>query len=335
MLLILKGVDYHRMRPVVIVIVLLCAILVLFKFDEHIEEWHLDRLRSRSIKWDTEAVTRGRRVAATSSINFCFIARDCADAVRRNIDVIEGWGTRFAQYRVVAFENDSEDDTREVLRHWARNNNRVVLLECPAVSECRFSEKRGYTLGQFSHSRIQKMGNYRERYLNAVRNSDFEFTMVIDIDIDLPGVPIEGMYHALSKTDDWDAIFHNGRVAIPGTWGTLTIPYDAMAFEAEGDMSKITGFVAWKMLRNYWRLRRVYASGDFVRVQSAFNGLALYRTSALRNASYKNDGSVICEHNVLHARMTNKFACAPWIGYHLKQGDGSVLKQARNLFLGR
>ncbi len=83
-------------------------------------------------------------------------------------------------------------------------------------------------------------------------------------------------------------------------------------------------------MKNNILYTRLYASGDFVRVQSAFNGLALYRTSALRNASYKNDGSVVCEHKVLHAGMTNKFGCASWIGYHTKQGDGSVIKQALN-----
>ena len=130
---------------------------------------------------------------------------------------------------------------------------------------------------------------------------------------------------------------------MPGTFGCLTVPYDAMAFEAAADPRTAPGAVPvsgpgflWWLMCWYARSHRVYGgSARFVPVHSAFKGLALYKTRSLAAASYRNDGSAVCEHVVLHAALPNKYASRDWISYQPRQGDGRIFKQIRNALRGR
>ncbi len=128
----------------------------------------------------------------------------------------------------------------------------------------------------------------------------------------------------------------NGRSNIPGTFGLITVPYDAMAFSEKSRSQKIKknsmNYIS-TLIRNYIKLYIIGSSKeDLIPVLSVFNGFAIYRTSALQNSTYKNNGNVVCEHNVLHKNMDKLFICHKLLSYQPRQGDGSVIKQVYNCF---
>lgn len=316
----------------IIVVLSIFAILLFVYLDEQFEEYYLKLWRRKKHVWDDEKMNSGRNIAAKSGINFCMLARDCRESIEKNTLIIEEWGNLFEDYRVIIFENDSVDGSRDSIRKWASMNNKVKLIECDEFLDCKLKERTGYGLGALSKARIEKMGKYREKYLEEIRNSDFEYSMVIDVDLDLSSVPINGLLTSLAIPGDWDALFHNGRVTIPGTMGTFTIPYDTLAFEKYNTTVKKNGDVFFNPFVAFLHMFLIYGKGEVVRVNSAFNGLALYRTKAMKTGSYINSGSDICEHNVLHASMKNKYTSPSWIGYYSRQGDGSIIKQTVNYF---
>ena len=176
------------------------------------------------------------------------------------------------------------------------------------------------------------MGAYRERYLDYLRELDepFELTMVIDIDLNIASTMIEGLLSALAIPHDWDAIFHNGRISVPGTFGMATCPYDGLAFEEIGyEKSKIPKVV--QAMKTKAKMYSTYNQDEkFVPVKSAFNGLALYKTDKMLKGTYKNDGQPFCEHCVLHDSMDNKYASREWLGYYANT-SGPFLNQFKEM----
>lgn len=318
-----------------VILFVIALVLVLIVIDEGLEKRHLQRLRKTPISWEEESVAIGKQRASESRINFCFLARDCEASVNENKPVIENWGKLFKDYRVIAFENDSKDKTRQVLKDWAETNPKVHLISCMEDEECSLRHKHTYEIGQHSKKRIERMGEYRERYLDYLRQlqDPFELTMVIDIDLAIGNAQKEGLLSALAISYEWDAIFHNGRISVPGTFGTVTCPYDSLAFQdidyKQSDTPRIIQVAKTKA--------RMYAAYNqeekFVPVKSAFNGLALYKTAKMLEGTYKNDGQPVCEHCVLHDSLDKKYASREWLGYYLKQGHGSSLNQIKDMVI--
>ena len=55
---------------------------------------------------------------SNKSIIVCSIVRNAEKGLRRNVPVVKALCRRFGDYRVVVYENDSTDGTKEVLREW-------------------------------------------------------------------------------------------------------------------------------------------------------------------------------------------------------------------------
>ncbi|RPF81699.1 MAG: hypothetical protein CBC65_002115 [Rhodothermaceae bacterium TMED105] len=310
-------------------LIILVVIIVFIVADEIFQPYTVKRLQKRSNALNASAVQRGREVAEHSTVLICCLARNCADSITHNKDAIETIGRQFKKYKVIVFENDSSDDTRTVLKEWRRHNKKVHLIKCKEDPDCKLKVACGYSLGQFSTARIQKMGEFRERYLRHVKRKRSDFTMVMDIDLDASAIPIDGLLYTLGRKE-WNAAFINGRVPVPGTFGLLTVPYDSMAFVP----LKRSGSRLPRTLQLFWNYIQLYSTyqeeNDFVEVESAFNGVAIYKSESLENATYLNDGTIICEHNVLNSSVTKKFASCKWITYQKRQGDGIILKQIWN-----
>ena len=55
-------------------------------------------------------------------IIICGIIRDSAKYLRNNIPVIDELCSKFNDFRIIIYENDSIDDTKEVLTNWHETN---------------------------------------------------------------------------------------------------------------------------------------------------------------------------------------------------------------------
>ena len=63
-----------------------------------------------------EDVKRGEAIASASKIVICCLARNCEKLVAKNIKRLEHIGKQFSEYKIVVFENDSSDNTRELFK---------------------------------------------------------------------------------------------------------------------------------------------------------------------------------------------------------------------------
>ena len=231
-------------------------------------------------------VDRGQQIMSELSVVFCGLCRDARVYLPRTAARIERLGEMFRNYRVVLYENDSVDATREFLFDWRSLNSRVEVI----------SETLG--LRKFPQSRSLERAAWMAKIRNLCRErairqyADFDYVIVLDLDVP-GGFSYDGIAHTFS-TRDWDFVGsyslmqHLGR----DSDGPPFQHFDIWAFRpAHG--------TAARKLVDHTRL--TLERGDpLLRVESCFGGLGVYRMACMQAAEY---GGGDCEHVVLHSRL--------------------------------
>lgn len=255
----------------------------------------------------TVNISRGRQLMAESRVSICSIVRDCEKKLTKNIPRIEELRKLFLDSEVIVFENDSKDNTLNVLRNWEKYSSGIhVFNECyniPTIPE----KTNGGENPFFSVSRIEKMTTYRNKYLKYLNQSDFKKDFVIVIDLDISDFKIDGIIHSFGSDEKWDCITSNG---ISKGSNFRTQYHDSYALIEKGKINDAQTEADIKV--NRMKYSRLYNSRHLLPVDSAYGGLALYRWEAIKGLSYfcppNNDVSVQCksEHVGLHKKMLDK-----------------------------
>ena len=231
-------------------------------------------------------VDRGRERMRDASVVICGLCRDARLFLPRMAARIERLGSMFRDYRVVLFENDSVDATREFLVDWQSANPRVEVIS-ESLGVHRYPQVR-------SLERAAWLAQCRNRYRDRIvaRYADFDYAIVADMD--LPGGwSFEGVAHTFGQ-DDWDFVGSNGLLHRLGKSPEQSpfVHFDVWAFRPA------RGTAARKLVNHHeLHLRR---GEPLLPVESCFGGLGVYRMQCMRAAEY---GGGDCEHVVFHERL--------------------------------
>jgi hypothetical protein len=232
-----------------------------------------------------ERVERGRgRMGETSAV-ICGICRDVRQFLPRMAARIERLGGMFRDYRVVLYENDSVDATREFLGDWRARNPRVDVISEDCGAPC-YPQAR-------SLDRAAWLGRCRNRYRAFVVDefAKFDFAIVTDMDL-AGGWSFDGIAHTFGD-ECWDFVGSYGleHRRDPHPDGPLS-HVDRWAFRPARDASARPLAL------------RTEAHGvreqPLLPVESCFGGLGVYRMACFRAAEY---GGNDCEHVVFHERL--------------------------------
>lgn len=238
------------------------------------------------------------------------LARDCVNSLVRNIPRVEQLGSLFTDYKVVVYENDSQDGTTELVQRWSAENPNVTAI-CETILQKTIPGKSGdCPYPAKSVSRISKMVGFRNRVLDEVRAKySPDYFMFIDIDIESfdPFSVVESIKRAPA---DWGALFANGHVYFANKDGGETpssFQYDAYAFLPAGvDFRKTGDWVISKHFHDItaYTFDEKLSEVPFLPCSSAFNGMGIYRWQAIDGLQYsveqtgelKRANACFCEH---------------------------------------
>lgn len=272
-----------------------------------------------------QSVLKGLSIAKQSNVVICCLARNNKNVFEKTKQRLEYIGNCFQQYKIVIFENDSNDNTRELISQWSNNNPNVILLDCCQMNSCECKLKKELSYSLKLQKRIKNMSIYREQYLNYVQKNynNYDYMLVIDFDLD-GSMNIDGLYNCLSY-DNWDAMFINGRSSVLGLFGIITTPYDSLAYvNINGDYNDTT------MPKSALNMHIDTYRYNLFPVKSAFNGYGLYKIKSIINCSY--NGNLICEHINLAKSMYDKkmklYINSLWKGYFNHQGGPNTFFQS-------
>lgn len=231
------------------------------------------------------ACRRGYAIMAASRVAIAGLARNVGHVLPLTIKRVENLARCFADYRVVVFENDSEDDTKLLLARWARGNRRILVtsedLADPVNPTTRCLD------------RAARMAYYRSRCQETVLDHCPRYDAVMLLDFDVQGgFSIDGVASSFGHPG-WDFIGSNGLICRrDGLRMNALRQYDTWALRFDAALTPLSTATAGGI---------VYDRGaPLVPVTSCFGGLGIYAMDAYAAGRYGTDD---LEHATFHRTM--------------------------------
>lgn len=240
-----------------------------------------------------DMVDLGRRTAASQRAYIVGLARDCADNLPNTLELLAELADGFAGASAFFFENDSADETGEILEQAA---SATGWIQVERASNGRL--KRG---NEFAGPRTEALAEYRNKCLGVVSQSSERpgYVIVCDMDADR-GFSVDGVFNSVG----WLA--HKSTepaVLRPGGMGSYSLLQ-------QGD--QFAHYDAFAARLNWWDRRGTEVDHNWfhllfppvgsppIPMNSCFGGLAVYDAAAYLSSRYSGED---CEHVCFHRRM--------------------------------
>lgn len=246
----------------------------------------------------------------SKSIIVCSIVRNAEKGLRRNIPVVKALCRLFGDYHVVVYENDSTDGTKKVLREWMAEDGEHVeaLLNDTDPAKTIPSASAVKVNPFFSRKRIEKMAALRNRYLEYVESRGWTADYLMVVDLDVAQISLEGILTSFAPTAPaWDAVTAYGYSTSPSLQRRYHDTY-ALVKQGQQDVAQTEKSIHDAALD----FADVLGKGEWMKVDSAFGGLAIYRFECVRGLRYEvmdNDDErveVRCEHQSIYKLMRSR-----------------------------
>lgn len=247
-----------------------------------------------------------------STIILCSIVRNAEKGLRRNIPIISELLMRAKDYRVFIYENDSVDGTKELLQKWHQKDPHRIHISLNEYDSTKTIPASNLTNGVnpfFSHRRIDKMAMLRNRYMEYIEKQKWEADYLIVVDLDVARICLDGILSSFESKLDWEAVTASGYSIGPNLKRRYHDTY-ALTLYGEEEFPQTEEKV--KSLAGLYSVLKGY--GTWMRVFSAFGGLAIYRYDAVKGLRYaypslNNDDDKVevrCEHYSLYKQMAER-----------------------------
>lgn len=256
----------------------------------------------------------------TLKVAICCLARDCGIRLTHNIPKLERLGSHFKETAFFVVENNSKDNTRQILNTWQKKS--IYTINLPSVK--KYHSKVGNIAIDFdrddldlSHykyrQRMARISLARDTYLDAVRNSTFFPNLLLMCDADVFNFSIDGIIDTLISPNTWDVVLAHGFMyechilkTKPIEW--KKVYYDTYATELVGDTS-MKGDIKRELAP---LLSRFMQKPEWLQVNSAFGGIGIYKYDILHktNITYLNaieqQDRNFCEHLSFHHQLKSR-----------------------------
>jgi hypothetical protein len=192
---------------------------------------------------------------------------------------------------IIIYENDSTDNTVDILRSWASEN-----INFKIISEKLNAKHRGHPFKDAD--RVLAMASYRNKCLDYIK-THVSSTYIIIIDLDYKEISLDGILNSFG----W--IKNNSRINIMAGFsyqqhnnGLLT-NYDSWAYRGnwwgdyQSDKNFAYTFINW----------RPFIGSEPFQVNSAFGGICIYKKDIFIKGHYSGED---CEHVTFHRSIKDR-----------------------------
>lgn len=240
------------------------------------------------------------------------LARDCEDSLRINIPLIEKLRTQFSWSQVVVVENDSIDETKNLLNDWKINYNNVTIISKDYGTKTIPDKSDLIKNPMTSYQRIEKMVFYRNLYLDYIREVKHPIDLVIIIDIDVIKISLTGLIHVINSFDEHTgAVFSNGMSVMQTPFGSSEIYYDTFAVREYPLLNEFS-YSTESLNKTFKSINKNIKKSPLYGVISAFGGVGVYNYHAIKDLRYKtvlnplSQQEAVCEHIPFNQEIIKK-----------------------------
>jgi len=247
-----------------------------------------------------EKVDKGFQLMSTKKVVVCALARNNADKLPSFFSRLACLEGLFKKADTVLVENDSTDNTAEMLEDFKVSHTRSLE---PCIGHTWLqSEKLGKKFfgPDDTVARAQHMAECRNKYLKLTRGNRSGSDFVIVVDADLFAWEIQGLANSFGWHEElkWNAMFSNGL----DIYRDNLIYYDTWSHIGLGATVEKKTKMPYPMYH------------EPVPVKSGFGGLAIYEMSAILAGEYSGlpQGAEHCGlHDSMERKGYNKFYINP------------------------
>ena len=243
------------------------------------------------------------------TIIICSIVRNAEKGLKRNIPEIKRLCQMFKGYKVFVYENDSTDKTKQLLQGWHDSDPDNVFISLNDTSAQPTIPPASDVPGInpfYSHKRIDKMAMLRNTYMQFVDDMGWSADYLVVVDLDVAKISADNIVSSFVR-EDWDAVTAFGYSTSPKLKRRY---HDTYALTEFGDEENPQ--TEEKIIRNSEKYANLNDGNPWVRVFSAFGGLAIYRFESIKGVRYEalknNDPrvQVKCEHYSIYYQMKRR-----------------------------
>lgn len=298
------------MKTQIIFIILFVIFIICIKYNKHIRytfRYYFTSIKNINKTKEPEYVEYiniGKKYIKNEKLIITGTIRDGYPYLEKTIknlykDIIP----LFKDYVILIVENDSKDNTREVLLKYANKDLKFKVLGCGGynMDKCIMKlESTDMNKCPRCSTRINKMVKIRNIYIDEIKKSIYnDYNIVLVIDMDLPGkIMGNGLFHTgyyFSIKPEIDAI-----CAL--TLREMYYYHDPYAHIENGNVKVPTEIFHDVILKKCDK-------GGIDKVTGCFNGFTFYRRNSLIKNNYctkvDKNNQAICEHDCLNQQLNN------------------------------
>ncbi len=243
----------------------------------------------------------------------CGTCRDVESKLPHTMAIMEKIGRLFSDYRILVYENNSSDQTAEILSKWSKNNPRVSF-QSEHLSWAK--QKRIFVnlLEKKKFYRPELIARARNLVLDQVFSPKYEgFNYVIWMDMDFTFPPaFEGIVEIFTSAREWDAVLAYGIDPVETYWDWYAFRDTTYPIGSE-----LLGNDWWYMPKKFVLTEK----DDWHPVYSAFGGCGIYKKESIRGCRYSAIVTQDLEDISTRIIQQGKASCHPQIMKYLKMND--------------
>ncbi|MGC1879441.1 MAG: glycosyltransferase [Rhabdochlamydiaceae bacterium] len=203
----------------------------------------------------------------------CGVCKNIEKAIPNTIQSATELGAQFLDYRVIIYENNSTDQTKQLLQEWAKKDKHLIFL-----SEYLSKKQLASQLKMKVRNRTEAIARARNKVLDIVmqdKYEDFKYVVWADLDFLNPWDVKNIIDTILHPEQEWDGVLANGA-------------YDLFALrDTEFPIGfELIGEKYWAHLNQIRDRLSLDPNGPWRKVYSAFGGLGIYKRESIKGCRY-------------------------------------------------
>lgn len=209
----------------------------------------------------------------------CGTCKDVALYLPHTIQIMEKMGRLFEDYRVIISENNSQDDTKIILKDWMKKNKKIFAY-MSNLAKTDLNKIVVNTHDDGTYFKVDLIAHGRNIVLDKAMASRFDsYPYLIMMDMDFKcAPPPQSIIEIFRSRQDWDAVFAYGV-------GTNNIYWDWYALR---DYNEPLGP---ELVGSDWFTQKKWSldkTDQWCQVYSAFGGCGIYKRNSIRGCRYSS-----------------------------------------------